>query len=415
MHCSENSVSQQIIQATRIILPCTLVLLTMDLWPFFTEPLSRGQTIGRDAYSFWSAGMLAFEGRTSEIYNNEAFSLAIKQLLGPEAGHHSFPYPPPALLGAFAFGWLPYKVTLFILSIAGFFAFLFTINFPDFKKNIVWLTILMPLTWCNIVLGQNGLLTAALFIGGLRLANHRPIIAGILIGCLAYKPTMAILIPMALLFERRWIVIFSATVTLLSLCIITTLMWGTEIWTIYLQHAIPFQRMFLEHGTGIGQTMKLTPFMSAHLLGYDTTSSYLLQLLFTIVTIGTVIIYFLKKKRSGSFNALDITILAIATILIVPYNHFYDLAIITGSLLLLAAENTFTPKNMLLKSRIFVLLYILPILGFLLNALLLPISPVILLIGLLMLYFTGSRAHAWGPNTDVSTKQENSPLRRGGA
>lgn len=387
MLSSENSVPQQIIKATRIILPCTLVLLAMDIWPFLTEPLSRGQTIGRDAYSFWSAGMLAFEGRTSEIYNNEAFSLAIKQLLGPEAGHHSFPYPPPALLGAAVFGWLPYKVTLFILSITGFFAFLFAINLPDFKKNIVWLTILMPLAWCNIVLGQNGLLTAALFIGGLRLANSRPIIAGILIGCLAYKPTMAVLIPIALLFERRWTVIFSATVTLLTLCIITILMWGTEIWTNYVQYAVPFQRMFLELGTGIGQTMKLTPFMSAHLLGYDTKSSYLLQLLFTIVTIGTVTIYFLKKQLSESFNALDITILAIATILIVPYSHFYDLAIITGSLLLLAAKNTVNPNSMLLKSRIIALLYVLPILGFLLNALLLPISSVVLLIGLLILCF----------------------------
>lgn len=387
MHKSETSVSQQITIATCIILPFTLFLLVLDIWPFFTEPLSRGQTIGRDAYSFWSAGMLAFEGRTSEIYNNEAFSLAIKQLLGQEAGHHSFPYPPPALLGAAAFGWLPYKFTLFVLSIAGFFAFLFAINLPNFKKNIVWLTILMPLAWCNIVLGQNGLLTAALFISGLRLAHSRPIIAGILIGCLAYKPTMAVLIPIALLLERRWTVILSAAITLLILCILTTLFWGTEIWISYLYHAVPFQRMFLENGTGIGQTMKLTPFMSAHLLGYNTESSYFIQLLFTIVTIGIVSVYFIRKKTSLSFSAIDITILAIATILIVPYNHFYDLTIITGSILLIAKQNNISPERILIKSRILIIIYILPIFGFILNIFKLPASPIILSFGLLFFIF----------------------------
>lgn len=152
-HTNKNLVIQQIIKATRIILPCTLVFLAMDIWPFFAEPLSRGQTIGRDAYNFWAAGMLAFEGRTSEIYNNEAFSLAIKQLLGPEAGQHVFPYPPTALLGVAAFGWLSYEATLFLWSIGGFIAFLIAINAPNFERNILWLTILTPLAWTNIVSG----------------------------------------------------------------------------------------------------------------------------------------------------------------------------------------------------------------------------------------------------------------------
>lgn len=390
MPSSETSVSQQIIKATRIILPCTFVLLAMDLWPFFTEPLSRGQTIGRDAYNFWAAGMLAFDGRISEIYNNEAFSLAIKQLLGPEAGLHVFPYPPPALLGVAAFGWLSYEATLILWSVIGFFAFFFAINLPDFKKSIVWLTVLMPLAWCNIVLGQNGLLTAALFIGGLRLAHSRPIIAGILIGCLAYKPTLAVLIPFALLFERRWTVIISATITLLILCVLPILIWGSHVWGDYLQQAVPFQGLLLEHGTGLAQTMKLTPFMSMRLLGYEIGTAYLVQTLFSLVTLFTIAIYFLKRKFSNQFTSLDILILAIATILIVPYTHFYDLTLMTGGILLLAKQDIVKHESLPYKSYTFTLLYMMPITGLILNIFLIPITPFIFLIFLLLLCFGNS-------------------------
>lgn len=387
MPSTENNVLQQIIKATRIILPCTLVLLAMDIWPFFIEPLSRGQTIGRDAYNFWAAGMLAFEGRTSEIYNNEAFSLAIKQLLGPEAGLHVFPYPPPALLGVAAFGWLSYEATLIVWSIIGFLAFFFAINLPDFKRNIVWLTILMPLVWCNIVLGQNGLLTAALFIGGLRLAHNRPILAGILIGCLAYKPTLAVLIPFALLFERRWIVIISAAITLLILCLLPTLIWGTQVWIDYLKLAVPFQSLLLERGTGLAQTMKLTPFMSMRLLNYEVNTAYLIQVLFSLVTITIVSIYFLKRKIINLFNGIDILILSIATILIIPYTHFYDLSLITGSILLLIKQNIENSTSLLAKSHTLTIIYMAPIIGLLLNIFIVPITPIIFLIALFILCF----------------------------
>lgn len=385
MHKSETSVSQQITIATCTILPFTLFLLVLDTWPFFTEPLSRGQTIGRDAYNFWAAGMLAFEGRISEIYNNEAFSLAIKQLLGPEAGQHVFPYPPTALLGVAAFGWLPYETTLFLWSIAGFIAFLIAINAPDFERNILWLTVLTPLAWTNIVLGQNGLFSAALFIGGLRLAHSRPIIAGILIGCLAYKPTLALLIPFVLLFNHCWKVIVSATITLLILCILPALIWGNEIWVRYLHEAVPFQRMLLEYGIGLSQFMKLTPFMSAHLLDLDLKTAYLIQAIFSVATITIVFTYFLHKKNNTHFSGLDITILATATVILIPYTHFYDLTLIAGGLLLLAKDPFVTEKNYFIRSNTVIVLYTIPIIGLIFNLFYFPISPVILFSGLIIL------------------------------
>ena len=55
-----------------------------------------------------------------------------------------------------------------------------------------------------ILAGQNTFLSLALFYGGMRLVDRAPAIAGILLGLLAYKPQLFLLIPVALLAARRW-------------------------------------------------------------------------------------------------------------------------------------------------------------------------------------------------------------------
>ena len=54
----------------------------------------------------------------------------------------------------------------------------------------------------NVGHGQNGFLTAALLGGALHWLDRRPWLAGVLIGCLAYKPQFGVLIPVALLAGR---------------------------------------------------------------------------------------------------------------------------------------------------------------------------------------------------------------------
>ena len=61
-----------------------------------------------------------------------------------------------------------------------------------------------PAVFVNIGHGQNGFLTAALLGGALHLLDRRPWLAGVLIGCLAYKPQFGVLIPVALLAGGRW-------------------------------------------------------------------------------------------------------------------------------------------------------------------------------------------------------------------
>ncbi len=377
----------QLVFATCIILPCTLLLLILDLIPFLNNELSRGQTLGRDAFNFWIAGKLAIESHIDAIYNHAGFMSAVRDILGAGAGLHVFPYPPPALLFTAPFGWLPYWATLLLWSVAGLIAFTLAVSSWQTSRQLTLLTILAPLSLCNIVLGQNGLFTAALFIGGLRLAHSRPILAGVLIGCLAFKPTLAILLPLALLIEKRWMVIVSSAITLTVLCVLPTVIWGQSVWSDYLQHAVPFQQKLLEQGTGLAQLMKLTGFMSIKLLGFDNHLAYQVQTGFMLASLALVFSYGIRRKNKNQFDGQDITLFAIATLLILPYAHFYDMTLIIGGLLMMCRDNALSDQSLFIRSKIFGVIYVIPIVGVLMNLIGLPITPIILLLGLALLCY----------------------------
>ena len=56
----------------------------------------------------------------------------------------------------------------------------------------------------NIGHGQNGFLTAALLGGALVVLDRRPLVAGILLGLLAYKPQYGVCSRIVLAVSGRW-------------------------------------------------------------------------------------------------------------------------------------------------------------------------------------------------------------------
>ena len=81
------------------------------------------------------------------------------------------------------------------------------------------LALAAPMVLNNALVGQNGFLTAALIGGTLYLMPVRPILAGICLGLLSYKPQYGLLFPLVLIAAAQWRTFFSAAVT-------TVLMFG---------------------------------------------------------------------------------------------------------------------------------------------------------------------------------------------
>jgi len=86
----------------------------------------------------------------------------------------------------------------------------------------------------NVGHGQNGFLTAALLGGALVMLDHRPIVAGILFGLLAYKPQFGMMIPLVLAASGRWRPFAAAAATVLILALAATAAFGPHVWQAFL-------------------------------------------------------------------------------------------------------------------------------------------------------------------------------------
>ena len=85
------------------------------------------------------------------------------------------------------------------------------------------------------VMGQNAMLTAALFAGGTALlARGRPVLAGAVLGCLCYKPHLAVLLPVAMIAAREWRATFATACMAVFLCAGAAAAFGPDVWAGYL-------------------------------------------------------------------------------------------------------------------------------------------------------------------------------------
>src|ERR1700730_12518571 len=99
-------------------------------------------------------------------------------------------------------------------------------------NTLDWLLLALafPAVLINVGHGHNGFLTAALIGGGLGCLERRPLVAGILLGLLAYKPQCGLMIPVARAAGGYWRPFISAAITVVVLTIVTTLTFGTSVW-----------------------------------------------------------------------------------------------------------------------------------------------------------------------------------------
>lgn len=339
---------QQLVRISIIMLPVVLIFITLDQWPYLSDTFNRGQIFGRDAHNLWIAGrILLEEGSVKNIYDNDAFTAYQTSVTGSGIGWNAWFYPPPALFIAALVGLMPYSVAFPVYSLIGLAAFIVAVGAPYFRRPILFLLLAAPMTSFNIIMGQNGLLSAAILIGGLRLLAYRPVLAGMLFGILTFKPILGLLIPVLLFIRKDWTTFISATLTALVINTLPALFWGAEVWALFLKDASAIQQHTLHHAIGIGMLMIPSAFNSARLLGLDTTSCYLVHILFTTVALVIFWYHFVHQthKAKQSLSPKSILIFILATAMMSPYMHNYDFSMIEGAIIFYCLNQSDRPTT----------------------------------------------------------------------
>jgi alpha-1,2-mannosyltransferase len=213
-----------------------IYLLVIFSWVLLADGVfdSLGRPLGTDFTSFYAAAQLALDGQAPLAYDFAAHFEAEKVALGSElVDFYPFAYPPTFILFLMPLGALPYLIALFVWQGLTLAFFVIMMKKLAGRSEAILLVLAFPAVFVTIGHGQNAFLTAGLFAGALHYLNRKPVVAGLLIGLLTFKPHLGLLIPFVLMVSRCWRVFFSASVTSISFAAMSWLILGSEAWAAF--------------------------------------------------------------------------------------------------------------------------------------------------------------------------------------
>jgi hypothetical protein len=276
-----------------------------------------------DFVSFYAAGHLAATGHAASAYVQAAHWAAEQQATAVGIPDVVFFYPPVFMLLLAPIARLPYLVAFVVFETGTLVASLLVIKriLPWGKNDrAMWLPLLaFPVVFINYGLGQNAFLTAALLGGAMLLIDRRPVLAGILIGAMCYKPHFGLLIPIALLAGRRWTGIAAAAATVAALVLLSVGFFGLDTWRSFIA-AFTASHTIYESGE-VDFAAFVSPFGALRLLGVHPGAAYAGQAVASLCA-AAMVAYVWAKDMSLPVRA---AVLAAATIVAVPLTLFYDL------------------------------------------------------------------------------------------
>ena len=284
----------------------------------------RGRPLGTDFSEVWAAGHMSLNGRAAEVWDWTAHFRVQQQI------HHSahvdlygWHYPPPFLLIATALATLPYIPALVVWQLVTLIPFVWLIWRLVPRPEAILLTLAAPVTLICITHGHNGFLTALLLAGGLVLLDRRPFAAGLLLGCLIYKPQLGLVIPPLLIAGRNWRAIAGAMLSAAILVGATLLIWGWPVWQAFFD-SLPLTRtMIVEHGLA-GWFRIMSPFSAVRAWGASVAAAYFVQAIFTIGAVVSIVVVAWRQREPDLRNAL----VCAATLLATPYVLDYDFVVL---------------------------------------------------------------------------------------
>jgi alpha-1,2-mannosyltransferase len=218
-----------------------------------------GHPVGTDFLSFHAAGKLAAGPDPGAVYRPAAHSAMERRIIGSDRiPYYAFFYPPVFLLLCRALAPLPYFAALAVWLGATALALALALRSILRQPGTITALLAFPATFINLGHGQNGFLSAALYAAGTLELERRPFLAGLAFGALCYKPQLAILLPVALIFGRNWRAVAGAAVSALGLAGLAALAFGPAIWGDFLALLSAARTTFAAGGVGFAKMASVT-------------------------------------------------------------------------------------------------------------------------------------------------------------
>ncbi len=305
---------------------------------WITDP--NGLGIPTDFVNVWSAGRLALDGHPASAWDWDIQKQVQVGLLGQTfVGHFAWHYPPPFLFVAAFLAQFPYAVAFIGWVSISLVPYLVTMRAIVGRPFGWMLAAAFPVVLTNTLVGQNGFLTASLVGGMLILLPTRPVLSGICLGLLSYKPQYGLLFPLALIAASQWTVFFTAGMVATAIAAVSWLAFGTESWQAFFHWLPMFSQAFLTEGRAPWGKMQ-SIFALVRYFGGSESLGWAFQWTMIAAVAATLVLLWRSRVR----YSLKAAGLATGTLLVTPYLFLYDvmvLAIAVGFLVRIGLSDGF--------------------------------------------------------------------------
>lgn len=301
---------------------------------------AQGRLIHTDFLNVWAAGRLALDGQPALAWDWVVHKQVQVAMLGRSyVGDYAWHYPPPFLFVAMLLAHFSYPAGLAGWAAASFVPYMATMRGLVGRSFGLMVGAAFPVVLANTIAGQNGFLTAALLGGTLVLMPARPILSGVCLGLLSYKPQYGLLFPLALIVASQWSVFFAAALTTATLALASWIAFGTESWQAFFHWMPMFSQAFFTEGRATFYKLQ-SVFGLVRTFGGSEQLAWTLQWMMS----GTVLVCVVALWRSRVDYLMKAAGLAAGTLLLTPYLFLYDmmvLAIPVGLLLRIGLADGF--------------------------------------------------------------------------
>lgn len=302
----------------------------------------HGIPLVTDFLEVWVAGKTALAGSAPSVYDPHLHHAAQAAALGHDfTGFLGWHYPPAFLFVASGLAYLPYAVAFVAWSLVTLVFYALSISAVAQSRLAIVSALALPAVLANIVPGQNGFLTAALIAASLLALERRPVLSGILLGLLTYKPQFGLLLPLALMADGRWRAIASAIVTGIALSVAAFLIFGGVAYQGFFAFLPSMSHAVLVEGSA-GWWKLQSVYGFCRWLGAPNAAAWSIQGA-VMLTLGGAVIWLWRQRQPFALKAAA---LAAAIPFMTPYLYMYDLPMLMVPLAFLYRDACFDETEM---------------------------------------------------------------------
>jgi arabinofuranan 3-O-arabinosyltransferase len=321
--------------------------------------VARSGGVESDFVNVWAAGRLALDGHAAAAYDWPTHKLMEEAAVGHAFdGYFGWHYPPTFLFVAAALSLFPYASAYALWVFGTFPGYLVAIRAIIGDRNGYLLAAAFPAVLANFVVGQNGFVTAALIGGALVLLQPRPILAGVLLGLLTYKPHLGLLFPVALAAGGYWRAFLTAVLVAVVMAAASWLAFGGDAWQAFFGNIGHTSQAFLSEGWADFSKLQ-TAFGLTRTLGGSEATAWAVQAAVTLAAAAAIAVLW----HSDAAYDIKAAALVVGALLATPYLYTYDLVALAVPMALLFRRGSargFLPREMAGMGLAFLLILLFP-------------------------------------------------------